>query len=684
MCETIQAEIVLIFQPSDVDPLGTAEQFEMNLEESISEGNLQEALDNTSPNAVVYILTGRIGNVQTAEPEEGEGISAGGVAGVVVASLVGVGLVIGLLASRRREPKEELEELQPAPQNLDLAEEDTDTAKAQPRSLGQSELLGASSPDYGQPEDKMVDLDDEKSTGQKSHGSSASAGSSGWSSSAGVSSLNTGSADGLELDASGAGGLGTTLAAMSAQAKPPLGDTASDTPVVSRSDLDSAIESGDWAAVGATAALLAAASDSQSYSSQSQSRSAVEGGSGGKSNTTSTSSLDAARAAELDHLVDAGDWEGVVLAAARYEASESESQSRSESRSAANTQDSSLGSSPSKQQKRKEMRAVVEELVRRVVPEEIQNVDEMMLQFRGREEELIETLRTMEERAVAQKARQGAQKAAKLEAKQAVRAARSEGTESQKKLKTEEGAVSSKSLGTGRVSTSSKSSGGSKNSGEGKSRSLGTGSAVGMVKAQSIGKGAVSAKAEKRTSKQTALERAIEAGDWEAVGEAAAMLSDHASTASADTEEINRLAEGLSSQGSTGTRSVGADELDDLIDRGDWTGVVQAASKYDKPKEKVLTKEEEEAARRERRLKHLQAEQEALQQADIWMAIAEQSASEATTTEPEGAKEAVDWAISRSLGALVAAEAQGTLRDSTRSVSTSAKSIPDEDAEEEV
>lgn len=85
-------------------------------------------------------------------------------------------------------------------------------------------------------------------------------------------------------------------------------------PEVSRSDLDNAIESGNWAAVGATAALLAAASDSQSFSSRS--RASKTDASRGES---SASSMDAARAAELDHLVDAGDWEGVVLAAAKFE-----------------------------------------------------------------------------------------------------------------------------------------------------------------------------------------------------------------------------------------------------------------------------------------------------------------------------------------------------------------------------
>lgn len=60
--------------------------------------------------------------------------------------------------------------------------------------------------------------------------------------------------------------------------------------------------------VGATAALLAAASDSQSYSSKSEQYTGTKSQSG-----SSVSSIDAARAAELDHLVDAGDWEGTGL-----------------------------------------------------------------------------------------------------------------------------------------------------------------------------------------------------------------------------------------------------------------------------------------------------------------------------------------------------------------------------------
>ena len=187
-------------------------------------------------------------------------------------------------------------------------------------------------------------------------------------------------------------------------------------PDVTREDLDSAIEAGNWAAVGATAALLAAASDSQSYSSRS--RASTRGGS-------SISSLDAARAAELDHLVDAGDWEGVVVAASKFESSEENStsaasqNSRTVGSSGFSAASTTLSDSPSKAAKRDEIREEVENLVRRVVPEEIDNVDEMMLQFKGREEELVETLRTMQERQVAQKARVQGQKRAKRDARRA-------------------------------------------------------------------------------------------------------------------------------------------------------------------------------------------------------------------------------------------------------------------------
>lgn len=144
---------------------------------------------------------------------------------------------------------------------------------------------------------------------------------------------------------------------------------------------------------------------------------------------------------ELDRLIEAGDWQGVMMAAARYDAdaggtiSTGEEGSRS-ARSRSSTQGSdtvdgssysgadhssaynstvkgSVGTSGSQKERVEEIRAQVERLVREVVPDEVENVDEMMTQFNGKEEELLETLRTMKERDVAKKARLEAQKIAR-------------------------------------------------------------------------------------------------------------------------------------------------------------------------------------------------------------------------------------------------------------------------------
>jgi hypothetical protein len=86
------------------------------------------------------------------------------------------------------------------------------------------------------------------------------------------------------------------------------------------------IASGDWTAVGATAALLTAASDSQSEASVGPttttrgSRDRRSSDRRSLSSNRDAQSVDAERAAELDRLVDVGDWEGVVAAAAKFDA----------------------------------------------------------------------------------------------------------------------------------------------------------------------------------------------------------------------------------------------------------------------------------------------------------------------------------------------------------------------------
>ena len=263
-------------------------------------------------------------------------------------------------------------------------------------------------------------------------------------------------------------------------------------------DLDKAIEAGDWAAVGETAAILASDSDrdDESAMKSSTSNSASNYSSGvsastGYSGETDDSGIVAAHAAEIDHLVESGNWDGVVAVAARYadDASMTSAARRppkdddhsdasasldsasimtgttrgsgeskgsvllsrvgsnslisnegSSKGSSGNTPDDDMGTHASsitssyvsrsgittsmvsnasslsdEKQQMNMYRAEVEALVRRVVPDEIDNIDDIMVQFSGREEELIETLKAMQEKSIAQRARAAVQRTAKRE-----------------------------------------------------------------------------------------------------------------------------------------------------------------------------------------------------------------------------------------------------------------------------
>jgi len=82
-----------------------------------------------------------------------------------------------------------------------------------------------------------------------------------------------------------------------------------------------------------------------------------------------------------------------------------------------------LMDSPEKVQRRAEIKFQVDELVRRVLPDELVYVDEMMRQFRGREDELLNNLRSMEarKRSVAQLQREEMRRNAKKQARKSVK-----------------------------------------------------------------------------------------------------------------------------------------------------------------------------------------------------------------------------------------------------------------------
>ena len=221
--------------------------------------------------------------------------------------------------------------------------------------------------------------------------------------------LSTGAAVGIGVATAGAlaaGAFAATRSPTSEDGKSPK--SLDSTPNSNLDELDSAIEAGNWGAVGALAAILASSGVPPKRESRSAASIRSEDSSGRSSRDASTGpTLDQARAAEIDKLVESGDWQGVVLAAARFEADQTmdgESYSASASRSSYRSGSAQSSATPrsmatsgqsstniSSARSQAEIRAEVEALVRRVVPEEADNVDEMLTQFKGREEGTILT-----------------------------------------------------------------------------------------------------------------------------------------------------------------------------------------------------------------------------------------------------------------------------------------------------
>jgi hypothetical protein len=376
--------------------------------------------------------------------------------------------------------------------------------------------------------------------------------------------------------------------------------------------------------------------------------------------------------------------------------------------------------------KRAEIRAEVEALVRRVVPDEINNVDEMMNQFKGREEELLETLRNMQERNIAKRERAARNKSAKLEAKREVRqkrkmmAAKAVGGKSAEgglpplglpprsagavgaaiavtalREETPMARLRNRTPSPATVSSSSEFSEPDFKQEPPESLSSTDKSLSGEAGSKEKDD---TAHVQKNNAIRESLEKAIESGNWEAVGDAATLMMDHSSTASNSTNELrnlSRLSENDSSgyaSASTGMSSIDPTrkaELDSMIEAADWTGVALAAKQLSKESSaKVLSvpqqeREEKPKSWRVRKMfgrkfsrsskgyadtdsdgddvfksvtaKGLQEEQDALAQAEIWMAIAAQSKQEGSK-EAKGASAAADWAIERSLSALQSAD----------------------------
>ena len=254
----------------------------------------------------------------------------------------------------------------------------------------------------------------------------------------------------------------------------------------------------------------------------------------------------------------------------------------SRSRSSATTSSSgiktsSTTSSSSRERRRMNAyRAEVEALVRRVVPDELSNVDDILIQFSGREQELIETLRAMQEKSIAQRARAAVQRSAKMEAGSTGRSGRdsigdesSEGISSTGKSGRDmmDDDESIEGIETPSVATQDPSEHSAYTDSENDEFSSSSGSRGGRTTTSSRsgvtdsgysdGQTYSTSKVSYDTSLAgTGLSDAIDATDWRAVG--------------ANAEQLR--GDGVSPQPS------GSNGVDDMIDEGNWSGIIEAAS----------------------------------------------------------------------------------------------------------
>ena len=149
-----------------------------------------------------------------------------------------------------------------------------------------------------------------------------------------------------------------------------------------------AIVAGDWTLVGATAALLVSSSSGHSVASNQ-----------GTVITYGTDlSIDNSLASEFSRLVDSNDFEGVMQLTAMLDGA-----SDSESLSVQHLTSGEL-------QDKADIQALIVDLVKEIIPDELEHLEEMLGQFENREEELVHTLRMMQERNIEQKQTQALHK----------------------------------------------------------------------------------------------------------------------------------------------------------------------------------------------------------------------------------------------------------------------------------
>ncbi len=331
-CEEITASISLFVGDGYIAEIQNA--FQAGLEDGVTSGRLKNLFTETYPKSRVKIVSGEVildtkedaSMSQEAGLDVSRHMSAGAIVGIILALLaVLLAILLGLRSCQRwlkpnmKEDStaytidKESVDVNTLPESDGLARSDQDGEDndnwSTPTNVSKKPDVVFLSSDLGQ---YIIPLDDNLSY--------ASA---------------EGSKNAHMRDASVVSGMSgripsslgsTSTAGFISEARVELHDGKSkhDIPGLGKiEDLEAtilaAIQTGDWEAVGATAAVLASQPDC-SFSGRHTIASLDEQSRDGSTKSiTWQSAIDATKAAELDQLIEQGNWAGIIDAAARYE-----------------------------------------------------------------------------------------------------------------------------------------------------------------------------------------------------------------------------------------------------------------------------------------------------------------------------------------------------------------------------
>ena len=235
-CEDITASIGLYVTDSS-NNTQVGEAFKVSTEKAISDGDLQSFLEVVDPNSPIYIVGINDGGDRDiiVSPED-KGLSGGAISGIILGSMATVLLTLGLLAARRKsdevesDDKEMKDRLQ-LEEMEDLNGLDTPQASNVPDKENFLTVAAVAATTAG-----VASSDPRERERQDSD-----AGSSGWSSREGLSSVDEDS----KTSHSTSAGMGNP------EAEQDENSSYSESSLqLTYTELDYAIQKGDWAAVG--------------------------------------------------------------------------------------------------------------------------------------------------------------------------------------------------------------------------------------------------------------------------------------------------------------------------------------------------------------------------------------------------------------------------------------------------